>query len=100
MLRSNSKGRDGKGKKGKGKKKEDEERRKEEEERMLRGEEARDRERNLAATQATKAAPHSEVEGSEGDEVGSDAGSTVHISTGKRRDLGPGPGLLQLLCQG
>ncbi len=44
MPRSNSKGRDAKGKKGK--KKEDEERRKEEEEeRMLRGEEAREREK-------------------------------------------------------
>ncbi len=76
--------------------KEDGERRKEEEEEseeegegsMVRGEEARERERNLAAAEAAKAAAHSEVEESEGDELGRDAGSTVPINTWKRRDLG------------
>ncbi len=39
------------------------------------------------AVETSKAAAHSEVEESEGDELGSDAGSTVPINTGKRRDL-------------
>ena len=78
MARINRKGRDGKGKK-----------RKEEEEgrgRRKRGENAEggrvQGERNLAV------AAHTVVEDSEGDELESDASSTVSIRTGKRRELG------------
>ncbi len=42
----------------------------------------------LDCSRSSKAATHSEVEESEGDELGSDAGSIVPINTGKRRDLG------------